>query len=139
MVNIGDTFNKPCIKDGVRRNHLHVVMTKPHFIVWDGVSVEVVIIVNATTKYPLTKFDPSCELAQGDHVLITHDSYIIYKYAVTIRTSEIQEGLNRQIFVPSDMASVTLMNKIISGFRKTKEILPKVKNAYFNATQNGFV
>lgn len=137
MVTVGDTFTAPCLKNGKIINHLHVILTSPFNVLLDGIDVEVVIMVNATTIYDGVDFDPACKLVNGDHTLITHDSYIIYKKAVVTRISEVQDGVKKKVFSPSGKASAALMKKIITGLGCSKHIPQKIKNAYASAIKAG--
>jgi hypothetical protein len=139
MVARGDTFSLPIITaSGERILHLNVVLTDPHCIIVNDEEIEAFIIVNATSIYPGVEWDKACKLVNGDHQLITHDSYIIYKRAKVMSVKELDEGVQRGLYLTQGVASAALLRNACRGLEQSVHASPKIKKIFRQAIVMGY-
>ena len=117
-ISTGKTFFIP---SGNKGDHLFFVILGPVDI--DYSQKQQFISVNATTIRPDIPYDDACILNPGDHPLITHKSYIAYRYARTDTAAHLE---NMKLKFHAD-CSPELLIRIIDGAKTSRFIRRDLK------------
>ena len=92
--------------------HLHFVLTTP--LKKDG--LEEVLVVNITTA----KVDENYTLDLGDHIFVTHKSYINYPKATIISVEKLEQKLRQGKITNKGVVSMDIVKFICEGLRKSR-------------------
>ena len=116
MLNIGDTI---LIETPPNGEHLFIVITKICYTTY-------VLCVNVTSKRDNS--DLSCVIKPYEHSFIKKESVINYKDAIFPRVEELEKMLNSGKAKKLEPVSKELINRIITGGKKTRYLLNKYVN-----------
>jgi hypothetical protein len=116
----GSTFvNKQC------RNllpHLWVIVSDP------TQDKNKIVIVNVSTWRDKAVIfnDPSCIIENGEHSFIKQKSYIVYKEALIVAESALQDGFKGGVLTSWEDCSTQLLEKILTGATVTQHLSNEV-------------
>ena len=96
--------------------HLWVIVSDP------SAYQECVVIVNLSSSSN-TRYDPACDLKQGDHWFVKHPSFVYYRGAKVLTSRQLEEAnISHKTSVSSDVLA-----RIRDGARKTNRLPRHIK------------
>lgn len=83
-----------------------------------------ILLLSITSQKEGIYYDPSCEIKEGDHPFIKHDSYVLYGRARTIGKKRLSEYIESGYYVQHDDLDEELFSKICDGIELSEHSSP---------------
>lgn len=99
--------------------HLHAVMNDP-------CDERQVLIVNITSTKVGKYHDPACVLNAGDHEFITHESYVLYRCAQTMRAGHIANMVDKKYYLTKADWHPQIFDRIVAGLRESEDVKQRI-------------
>ena len=109
-------------------NHLFILLTNPKQP--DGYACNHNLLVPIGSIYPNKPHDSTCRLYTGDHVFITHDSYVNYKFVRIEETQKLNDGCKNGYFKQLDNLDTRIFARVCQGLMDSRHTPLKAKIFY---------
>jgi hypothetical protein len=103
--------------------HLFVVVHGPQALEGYG-PIGQVLLVSVTTLRPNIPSDPACELRQGDHPFLQHESFAFYRGACLETSDHVEAMVNQGIWPERAACSPAVLARLRGGLL-TSELVPR--------------
>jgi hypothetical protein len=107
----GDTFLNNATDN--LKTHLWVILSDPNL------NSDKIVLVNFTTVYGNDFEDLSCVLTDGEHSFLRHDSYVSYRDAIIVSSTNLDALKKSNSIKLHDNCEYQLLRKILDGAEKT--------------------
>lgn len=106
-------------------NHLHIIMNDPvysHEHGYDGV-----LVVNISSIKPDIFHDDTCILEAGSHPFVRWPSWAVYKQAVVMDASRLDDKVDGGEIVVHTPVSLSVFAQVRAGFDASRHVAIKIK------------
>jgi len=86
------------------------------------------LLVNLSSIRSEIPYDPACLVAPGDHPFVTQPSFVYYRMALLMPTSELHRRIQAQEIRPDALVSEELYQRIVNGLFKSRMLKVKFLN-----------
>ena len=108
----GDTFLNNATEN--LKTHLWVILSNPNL------NSDKIVLVNFTTVYGNDFEDLSCVLKDGNHSFIKHDSYVSYRDAIIVSSTNLDTLKKSNSIKLHNHCEYDLLKKVLDGAEKTQ-------------------
>lgn len=117
------------IASGPTGDHLFTIVFEPKKINGYGQNDQI-LLVPFCTVYAGGKHDPACVIQPGEHIFVTHESYMDYRNSRIESLNHVLDRINDGVFKQYNPVSEPLLCRIQQGLAKSTRVSRHIKDNF---------